>query len=109
MLHRSVFKDLMASMLTALCTMRVNQAEGDPTYFELEYTQGTSCDLTGQLRATTVQFICGEAADQFVSIKEDRSCHYKAVISTPRLCRHPAFAKELPSSQKITCEPQVVE
>ena len=83
------------------------QDEGDPTFFELEYTNGTQCDLTGELRATTVQFVCGEAADQFVSIKEDRSCHYKVVISTPRLCRHPAFSKQLPISKRIRCEREV--
>lgn len=81
----------------------MSQGEGDPTYFEMEYTMGTRCDLTNELRSTTVHFICGEAADQFVSIKEDRSCHYKAIIATPRLCRHPSFSKEIPSARKIRC------
>lgn len=84
----------------------VNKEEegGDPTYFALEYTDGTECDLTGEKRATTVQFVCGEGpTDSFVSIKEDRSCHYKAVVSSPRLCRHPSFRKERPSAHTVRC------
>ena len=84
------------------------QDEQDLTYIELEYTGGTECDLTGEHRATTVQFICGEGADQFLSIKEDRSCHYKAIISTPRLCRHPSFRKQIPTFHKIKCEPRAM-
>lgn len=71
----------------------------------MEYTGGTECDLTGQRRATTVHFVCGEGGDQFVSVKEDRSCHYRVVISTFRLCRHPAFRKQLPSARTIRCTP----
>lgn len=72
----------------------------------MEYTGGTECDLTGRLRSTTVHFICGDAGtDQFVSVKEDRSCHYKVVIATPRLCRHHAFRKQLPSARAIRCTP----
>jgi hypothetical protein len=78
---------------------------GDPTYFELEYKGGTTCDLTGEKRATTVQFVCGEGpTDAFVSIKEDRSCHYKAMIATPKLCKHPLFKKEVPTTHLIKCE-----
>lgn len=78
---------------------------GDPSLFQMDYTGGTVCDLTGEVRATTVQFICGEGpVDVFVSIKEDRSCHYKAVISTPKLCRHPSFRKEKPPTHVVHCK-----
>lgn len=70
----------------------------------MEYSGGTECDLTGRLRATSVHFVCGEGGvDQFLSVKEDRSCHYRVVIATPRLCRHPAFRKQLPSARTIRC------
>jgi protein OS-9 len=72
----------------------------------MEYTGGTECDLTGRQRSTTVQFVCGDQGiDQFISVKEDRSCHYRVVIATPRLCRHPAFAKQLPSARPVRCTP----
>jgi len=83
---------------------------GEETYFEREYGGGTECDLTGEKRATTVQFVCGEGPlDVFVSIKEDRSCHYKAVVSTPRLCRHPSFRKERPATHVVRCERRVAQ
>lgn len=72
----------------------------------MEYPGGTECDLTGQRRSTTVHFICGDAGiDQFVSVKEDRSCHYRVVIATPRLCKHPAFRTQLPSARTVRCAP----
>eukprot|EP00624_Nannochloropsis_granulata_P005569 evm.model.NODE_3972_length_9029_cov_40.805073.1 len=75
------------------------------TFFEREYPGGTDCDLTGEKRATTVEFVCGQGPlDVFESIKEDRSCHYKAVISTPRLCRHPSFRKDRPATHVVQCE-----
>jgi len=42
--------------------------------------------------------------DTFMSIKEDRSCHYKVVISTPRLCKHAGFTKQLPNAVEMLCE-----
>lgn len=71
----------------------------------MEYPGGTECDLTGRQRSTTVHFVCGEGTDQFISVKEDRSCHYKVVIATPRLCKHPAFRKQLPSARTVRCTP----
>jgi hypothetical protein len=91
-----------AQLLGVLIKVLGYQDEQDPTYFELEYVNGTQCDLTGETRSTTVHFICGES-DQFVSIKEVRSCHYKVIVSTPRVCRHPAFSKEIPNTVKIKC------
>lgn len=80
------------------------------TFFEREYPGGTECDLTGDKRATTVEFVCGEGPlDVFESIKEDRSCHYKAVISTPRLCRHPSFRKERPATHVVQCKRRPVQ
>ncbi len=82
------------------------QGDADPTHFAMEYTGGTECDLTGRQRSSTVVFVCGDAGtDQFVSVKEDRSCHYRVVIATPRLCRHPAFRKQLPSTRTVRCLP----
>lgn len=72
----------------------------------MEYPGGTECDLTRQQRSTTVHFVCGEGGtDQLVSVKEDRSCHYKVVVATPRLCQHPAFRTELPSARTVRCTP----
>ena len=39
-----------------------------------------------------MRFVCDEdVKDAVVSIKEPFTCHYVLIMSTPRLCAHPAF------------------
>ena len=69
---------------------------------EVEYTDGTPCDLTETPRRSTLQFVCG-ATDKIESIVEDYTCHYKVVITTPHLCKHPAFIRTKPPTRAVTC------
>mmetsp|Transcript_38178 Transcript_38178/g.88055 ORF Transcript_38178/g.88055 Transcript_38178/m.88055 type:complete len:248 (+) Transcript_38178:3-746(+) len=77
----------------------------EPAALELEYQDGTVCELTKQQRASTVQFLCG-STDTIVSVVEDHTCHYKVVITTPTLCKHPAFVRESPATRSMACRPQ---
>jgi protein OS-9 len=56
-------------------------------------------------RTTTVQFKCGPS-DALVSVVEDHTCHYRAVVTTPHLCKHPAFVHRRPATRTLTCEPK---
>lgn len=58
--------------------------DGEPR-IELEYEQGTDCDIadaTLAQRATTVRILCGDE-EALASVVEDRICHY---IFTVRTC-----------------------
>lgn len=91
---------------------------------ELEYEQGTDCDIadaTLAQRATTVRILCGDE-DALASVVEDRTCHYIFTIRTcvllilsterppalkltllrPLICRHPAFSAK-PNARSVQC------
>ncbi|KIH42606.1 hypothetical protein ANCDUO_27408, partial [Ancylostoma duodenale] len=47
-------------------------------YFPVFYSQGTTCDITGKPRTTTVMYICIEnARNQIHSLNEVSSCNYE--------------------------------
>lgn len=52
----------------------------------LQFTRGTTCDLTGVLRSSTVFLKCGKSK-RVVEVVEDRTCHYRVVALSPLLCR----------------------
>ena len=85
----------------------VKHDASDPNaaHYELEYAHGTKCDLSGQQRATSVQLLCG-GADAIVSVVEDHTCHYRLVVTTPHLCKHPMFVHSAPSATTVTCRPR---
>jgi hypothetical protein len=69
----------------------------------MEYSDGTSCDLVNTPRSTTIEYVCGNT-DSIISIIEDRTCHYKMIISSIHLCKHPSFVQRQPPSRAIKCE-----
>ena len=71
-------------------------------YSQLEYVGGTPCDLTNTPRSTTVQFKCGPN-DAILSIVEDHTCHYRVVVTTSYLCKHPAFVHRRPATRPVVC------
>lgn len=61
-------------------------------YVQVNYTDGTSCDLNGMPRQTTTLYMCYEAGKHdFYSIKEIATCHYEIIIFTNLLCGHPKY------------------
>lgn len=73
-----------------------------PSILELEYINGTTCELTQRPRSTTLQFSCGPE-NKLESIVEDYTCHYKVTIQTPYLCKHSAFVERAPPTRPVVC------
>jgi len=61
-------------------------------FFEVIYTDGTVCDLTGKARRTSVLYICHELGrGEIYELKETSSCEYEVIILTELLCMHPVY------------------
>ncbi|KAJ8600584.1 hypothetical protein CTAYLR_008173 [Chrysophaeum taylorii] len=78
------------------------KGDDDRPRVELEYGNGTDCDLRGAKRATTIKLFCGDA-NVFSSVVEDRTCHYVFTIFTPALCKHAAFSVK-PNARSLRCD-----
>ncbi|KAL6974042.1 Protein OS-9, partial [Sarracenia purpurea var. burkii] len=72
-------------------------------YHAHQYTNGTICDLTDQLRETEVRFVCSEPRAIISSITELSTCKYALTIQCPMLCKHPLFQEERPVWHTINC------
>uniref|UniRef100_A0A7I4XV49 Endoplasmic reticulum lectin 1 n=1 Tax=Haemonchus contortus TaxID=6289 RepID=A0A7I4XV49_HAECO len=73
-------------------------------YFPVLYSQGTTCDITGKPRTTTVMYICVEnARNQIHSLNEVSSCNYEVIVLTYALCSHPSYKRKLKENQEIVC------
>ncbi|RCN45685.1 glucosidase II beta subunit-like protein [Ancylostoma caninum] len=73
-------------------------------YFPVFYSQGTTCDITGKPRTTTVMYICIEnARNQIHSLNEVSSCNYEVIVLSSRLCTHPAYKRKARHNQEIIC------
>lgn len=80
-------------------------------YHSQFYSNGTICDLTGDLRKTEVRFFCEpEGADYIARIDESSACVYIITVKTNKLCNHSAF-RPATSHRKhsITCSPALME
>jgi len=56
---------------------------------------GTPCDLNKQLRSIEIHYRCFPGnTDQFLSIKEPKSCHYLLEIGSPQLCKDSFYAEK---------------
>lgn len=92
----------------AAAALQVDSSEvsGALRYVSQQYVGGEACELTGKPRQAEVRFTCGAGEDTLLtSIKELASCHYVATISTPRLCKHPAFQQQPLPATLIQCHP----
>mmetsp|Transcript_8142 Transcript_8142/g.9897 ORF Transcript_8142/g.9897 Transcript_8142/m.9897 type:complete len:211 (+) Transcript_8142:626-1258(+) len=77
-------------------------SEGEPR-IEFEYINGTPCDLElSEPRASTIRITCGET-NSLVSVVEDYSCHYILTVTTPAICKHPVFSKQIPT-RTVSCQ-----
>lgn len=74
-------------------SIKTKKIEGmDIPYFQLNYTDGTLCDLNEKPRQTNVLYMCFNAGrNDIYSIKEISTCLYEAIIFTPHLCLHPLY------------------
>ncbi|CAH1449141.1 unnamed protein product [Lactuca virosa] len=74
-------------------------------YHAHQYTNGTTCDLTNEPRATEVRFVCSEPRAMISSITELSTCKYALTIHSPMLCKHQLFQEERPVWYTINCNP----
>jgi len=74
-----------------------------PFSIEMKYVDGTPCDLVNTPRTTTIQYVCGNI-EAISSIVEERTCHYRMVVTSSHLCKHPSFVQRNPSTRSIKCE-----
>ncbi|KAK6011726.1 glucosidase II beta subunit-like protein, partial [Ostertagia ostertagi] len=73
-------------------------------YYPVLYSQGTTCDITGKPRTTTVMYICVESArNQIHSLSEVSSCNYEVIVLTYALCSHPSYKRKVKENQEIVC------
>jgi endoplasmic reticulum lectin 1 len=78
--------------------------EEELPYYPVTYQHGTTCDLTGKPRTTTVLYVCEEGAkNQIRSLNELSTCNYEIVVMTNRLCAHPSFHKAPAKENEIQC------
>ncbi|KAG1714384.1 Protein OS-9 [Nymphon striatum] len=76
-------------------------------YHSQIYSNGTKCELNGELRQTEVRFICNEQnTHYFAKIDEPSSCQYVAEIHTDMICKHPYTKSPRKKKPKqISCSP----
>lgn len=76
-------------------------------YLEVEFTDGTLCDLNNAPRTTKVLYVCyAHGKNEIYSLKESSTCNYEVIILTPTLCSHPLFKGQEASNNKIKCVPE---
>jgi hypothetical protein len=86
------------------------KSTGSTNYASQMVRKGTVCDLTGEERTVEIQYFCSPrvSSDTVMMVKEVKTCHYRVVINTPRLCSDVAFSppKE-PGVHEVSCRPIV--
>jgi len=82
--------------------VKMPEGSQEPGYLQVEFQDGTLCDLTNTKRQTTVQIKCG-VENKILSIVEDHSCHYVLIISVAALCRHEALGQKEEPSVTMSC------
>ncbi|CAH8858492.1 unnamed protein product [Trichobilharzia szidati] len=82
----------------------VTLGENSYPYYEVNYIDGTLCDLIQEHRSTTVMYICHESiGGQIVDISEIRTCQYQVVFATKLLCSHPMYKQKRAHTNAISC------
>ncbi|KAG0264898.1 Protein OS-9 [Actinomortierella ambigua] len=75
-----------------------------------EWSGGTTCDLTKKPRKATIHYQCdpGLLKDEITMVNEPATCVYTIVISSPRLCKEPAFVPvPQPEAAVVECRPVI--
>lgn len=95
---------MSTALLPPAAQIDTSDVAGATPYVAQQYTGGDSCELTGRPREAEVRFTCGTGSDTLlVSVQEPSSCTYTLTITTPRLCKHPAFQQQQPPAALIQC------
>jgi hypothetical protein len=70
---------------------------GRGPFLQEEYANGDLCDLTGDARRAAVRYVCQEESStvSIISITEVVTCSYIVVVSSPQLCKHPFFSRQV--------------
>ena len=62
-------------------------------YYQVNYTDGTPCDITNKPRRTNVQYACHpNTHGEIYQLRETSSCEYEIIIFTGLLCAHPSYS-----------------
>ncbi|XP_069117827.1 endoplasmic reticulum lectin 1-like [Argopecten irradians] len=78
----------------------------DLPYFEVNMTDGTTCDLTQQPRKSRFLYVCQpDGRGEIYEFKEVSTCEYEVVVLTAVLCSNPMFKPKNPPVSKIACHP----
>ncbi|KAK3093191.1 hypothetical protein FSP39_012445 [Pinctada imbricata] len=76
----------------------------DIPYFEVNMTDGTSCDLTNSARKARILYVCQpEGRGEIYELKETATCEYEVMVLTSVLCANPKFKPKNPPVSKISC------
>ncbi|KAL1140005.1 hypothetical protein AAG570_006982, partial [Ranatra chinensis] len=75
-------------------------------YLQLNFTDGTVCDLNGKPRETHVLYVCYlHGKNEIYSIKEISTCIYEVIVLTVLLCQHPQYRPQETGENDINCLP----
>ncbi|KAI0225860.1 Vam6/Vps39-like protein [Lamellibrachia satsuma] len=73
-------------------------------YFAIEFSGGTSCDLTGQPRRVSIHYVCQpDGKGEIYELKETSTCEYEMVVLTSLLCSHPSYQSKKDPVSQIHC------
>lgn len=73
-------------------------------YYEVVYTDGTLCELTGQPRKSFLHYVCQpDGRGEVYELKETSSCEYEVVVLASQLCSHPAYGPKKEQTNTIHC------
>ncbi|KAL3316920.1 Endoplasmic reticulum lectin 1 [Cichlidogyrus casuarinus] len=73
-------------------------------YFQLNFTGGDVCDLTGTKRSANILYVCNEMSTADIyQITEPESCSYQVVVLTKHLCSHPKYRPRANYVNEVVC------
>ena len=77
----------------------------DMVAYAVSYGHGDKCGITGGARSAEIYYVCkgAENPTYLVSVKEDSTCRYIAVVHTPYICQHPKFSELQEKSSAVSC------
>lgn len=75
-------------------------------FIEVNFTDGSLCDLSSKKRFTRVLYVCLEEGNHdLYSIKETSTCEYEVVSFSPLLCKSSEFKLKTAVENEIKCYP----
>ncbi|KAK3847852.1 MAG: hypothetical protein J3R72DRAFT_430946 [Linnemannia gamsii] len=93
-----------SSPVSSTITTTKLKISNDRRYLAQQWEHGDICKPTKKPRMVEVQFQCGPLGDMIQLVTEHATCTYTMVISSPSLCRDPAFeSAPAPEVNQIQC------